>query len=135
MGNDAGSETKPALVVAGSGPLSNHHAMPLSRKSRRLTRFPAASNVAVAFAGAATVGGQTLALACVMERRSVGLPQFYQGMGTAHAGVAATKRHRISNRVRRRIPHLDESLREAIEPMVCTCPVVRTIFRDRKSVV
>src|SRR5579862_374953 len=87
IGNDAGNETKPLPVVAGSGPLSKVHAIPCTRKSRRSMRFPARSNVAVARAGAATRGGQTLAIACVMLRTSVGLPQFFHGIGTASAGA------------------------------------------------
>ena len=86
-GNDGGNETKPALVVVARGPLSNVHAIPSTRKSLRSTRFPARSNVAVALAGAATDGGQMLAFACVMIRRSVGLPQFFHGIGTATAGA------------------------------------------------
>jgi len=54
---DAGSETKPAPVVAGRRPLSNVNATPWTRKRRRLTRLPAVSNVAVVRAGAATGGG------------------------------------------------------------------------------
>ena len=109
-GNDAGSETKAALVVVGKAPLSKVHEMPWSRKSRRLTRLPAVSNVAVALAGAATGGGQTLASAFVMTRRSPGLPQFFQGIGTAAArpeSAAATKRHEANNTQRLRIWHLD----------------------------
>jgi hypothetical protein len=95
-GNDAGRKTKAPSVVVGRGPLSKTQDTPWIRDRRRLTRFPASSNVAVARAGAGTDGGHTLASACVILRRSPGEPQFFQGIGTAVAGVdnaAATDKH------------------------------------------